>query len=114
MVLGDRLGDVLQQDGLAGARRGDDQAALPLADGRQQVHDARGERLVAGFQEDLLVRVDGGEVVEVAADVLLRRLALDGARGAPGAAAAALAGRLDRAGEQEPSRRPAWMRGAGT
>ena len=77
MVGGDGLGDVLQQDGLAGARRGDDQAALPLADRRQQVHDARGQRLAAGFQPDLLVRIDGGEVVEIAAAELFGRLALD-------------------------------------
>ena len=54
----DGLGDVLEQDGLAGARRGDDQAALALADGREQVHDAGGQRLLAGFQDDLLGRVD--------------------------------------------------------
>jgi hypothetical protein len=40
MIGGDRVGDVLQQHGLAGARRRDDQAALALADRRQQVHDA--------------------------------------------------------------------------
>ena len=40
VVLGDRLRDALQQHRLAGARRRDDQAALPLADGRHQVHDA--------------------------------------------------------------------------
>ena len=50
MVLRHGLGDVLQQDGLAGARRRDDQAALSLADRREQVHDARGQRLRAGFQ----------------------------------------------------------------
>ena len=47
-----------KQDRLAGPRRGDDQAALALADRRQQVHDARGQRLGAGLQRDLLVRVD--------------------------------------------------------
>ena len=39
VVLGHRLRDVLQQDRLAGARRRDDQAALALADRREQVHD---------------------------------------------------------------------------
>ena len=106
MIRGHGLGDVLQQDGLAGARRGDDQAALPLADGRQQVHDARGQRLGAGFQADLLVRVDGRQVVEVAADVLVRRLALD--RVDAGQARAALPLRAGSIGpvSSSPSRRP--------
>ena len=46
----DRLADVLQQDRLAGARRSDDQGPLALAQRREQVHHARGERLRAGFQ----------------------------------------------------------------
>ena len=49
MILGHRLGDVLKQNGLAGARRRDDQAALSLADGREQIHDARGESVRGGF-----------------------------------------------------------------
>ena len=40
-----RLRDALQQHRLAGARRRDDQAALPLADRRHQVHDAAGQVL---------------------------------------------------------------------
>ena len=36
------LAMLLQQHRLAGARRGHDQAALALADGRQQIHDAAG------------------------------------------------------------------------
>ena len=100
MVLRHGLGDVLQQDGLAGARRGDDQAALPLADGREQVHDARGQRLLAGLQADLLARVDGREIVELARAVLLGRLSLDGldagqARPRP------LAGGVHGAGQQQ-------------
>ena len=39
----DALGDVLQQDRLAGARRGDDQAALAEADGGEDVDHARGD-----------------------------------------------------------------------
>ena len=41
MVVGDRLGDVLQQHGLAGARRRDDQRALALALRRDDVDDPR-------------------------------------------------------------------------
>ena len=40
VVIGVR--DRLQEHRLAGARRRDDQAALPLADGREEVEDARG------------------------------------------------------------------------
>ena len=58
MIDGHGLCDVLQQDRFAGARRGDNEAALPFADGRQQVHDARGQRLGPGFENDLFVRVD--------------------------------------------------------
>ena len=76
MIPGDRLGDVLEQDGLAGTRRRDDQATLPLADGREQVHDARGERLGTGLQDNVLVRVDGREVVEIAARIFVGRLSL--------------------------------------
>ena len=91
-----------KQDGLAGARRGDDQAALPLADGRQQVHDARGQRLGAGFQADLLVRVDGRQVVEVAADVLLGRLPLDGVHAGQAWPACPLRAGSSGPGEQQP------------
>ena len=49
VVAGDRVGDVLQQHGLAGARRRDDQGALPLADRRHQVEDAPGEVLRVGL-----------------------------------------------------------------
>jgi len=41
VVLADGLGDMLQEYGLAGAGRRHDQAALALADRRQQVHDPR-------------------------------------------------------------------------
>ena len=100
MVLRHGLGDVLQEDRLAGARRRHDQAALALADGREQVHDARGQRLLAGFEADQLARVDGGEVVELARAVLFRRLALDGldaGQARPGP----LAGGVHGAGEQQ-------------
>ena len=40
----DRLRDVGEEDGLAGPRRGDDEPALPHADGGEHVHDARRQR----------------------------------------------------------------------
>ena len=42
MIGGDGVGDALQQHRLTGARRSHDQAALALADGRQQIHHAAG------------------------------------------------------------------------
>ena len=41
MIGGDRVGDVLQQHRLAGARRRHDEGALALADRRDDVDDAR-------------------------------------------------------------------------
>jgi hypothetical protein len=79
MVLGDAVGDALQQHGLAGARRCDDEAALTLAERRQQIHDAAGEVLAIGFEGDLLLRVERRQVLEE--DLLLRffgRFEVDG------------------------------------
>ena len=65
LVVGrDAVGDVLQQDGLAGPRRGDDQTALPLSDRGEHVHDARGEILRVELQIQFFLRVEGGQVVE--------------------------------------------------
>ena len=50
VVGGDAVGDVLQQHRLAGARRRDDQAALPLADRHHQVHDARRQVVGRGLE----------------------------------------------------------------
>src|SRR3546814_12635394 len=64
MVLGDRLRDVLQDHGLAGARRRDDEGALALADRRRQV-DHPGRQVLHGrvfdFQLDPVVRVRSEE-----------------------------------------------------
>jgi hypothetical protein len=43
VVRRDRVGDRLQDQGLAGLGRGDEQATLTLADGRDQVDDPRRE-----------------------------------------------------------------------
>ena len=68
-----------KQHGLAGARRGDDQAALALAHRRQQVHHPAADALADRLHLDPLLGIEGGEVVEenlVAR--LLGRLEVDG------------------------------------
>ena len=72
VVLGDAVGDALQQHRLAGARRRDDQAALALAERRQQVHHPARQVLGLGLEIDLLLRVERREVLEE--DLLLRLL----------------------------------------
>ena len=63
-MVGDAVGDVLQQHRLAGARRRDDQAALPLADRHHQVHDARRQVVGRGLELDALLRVERRQVLE--------------------------------------------------
>ncbi len=78
VVLGDAVGDALQEHRLAGARRRDDEAALALAERRQQVHHASRQVLRIGLEVDLLLRVERREVLEE--DLLLgllRRLEVD-------------------------------------
>ncbi len=68
MVGRDGVRDVLQQHGLAGARRRHDERALALADRRHDVDDARREVLpgrVLVFHLEPLVRIERREVVEV-------------------------------------------------
>ena len=50
MVGGDGIGDALQQHRFAGAGRRDDQAALPFADGREQIHHAARDSCRARFR----------------------------------------------------------------
>ncbi len=68
MVGGDRLGDVLQQHRLAGARRRNDQRALALADRRDDI-DHPHRHVLAGRVVDLelqpLVGIERGQVVEM-------------------------------------------------
>src|SRR3989304_6026448 len=70
MVRGYRICEFLKEDGLAGPRRGDYEAPLPLADGREEVHYPHRDvcrlvlllaLLLEGY---LLLRIEGGEVVE--------------------------------------------------
>ena len=68
MIGRDGVRDVLQQHGLAGARRRHDQRALALADRRHDVDDARRQVLlgrVLVFHLEPLVRIERREVVEV-------------------------------------------------
>ena len=62
------MGDVLQQNGLAGARRRDDQAALALAERRDQIDDAR-RHVLRGrnleFHLEALVRIERRQIVEM-------------------------------------------------
>jgi hypothetical protein len=62
VVAGDPGGQSLQDHGLAGLGRRDDEAALSLADGREQVDDARAERL--GLDGEPFGRVYGRQVSE--------------------------------------------------
>ena len=97
----DAVGDLLQQDRLAGARRGDDQAALALADRRDQVDDAHVD-LVAGRSPAGAgpVGVQRRQVVE---DDLLaqhvRVLVVDRLDAQQGEVALVLLGRPDLAGD---------------
>ena len=64
MIFHDGLRHVVQQRGLAGARRGDDEAALAFADGRHEINDARGETVGHRLELHALERADGREIVE--------------------------------------------------
>src|SRR5580704_17554526 len=79
MIRGDRVGDVLQEHGLAGARRRNDQAALPFAEGRKQIHDAGAGVFAGGLEFEAFLRIQRRQVVKqnlVAGFV--RRLKVDG------------------------------------
>ncbi len=61
----DGLRDVLQHERLAGFWRGDDETALPLADGRDQIHDTCRDvfgAAIAALKHESLVREQRGEV----------------------------------------------------
>ena len=100
MVGGDGVGDALQQHRLAGARRRYDQAALALADGREQIHHAAGEVVAHGFELDPLVGIERRQVVEE--DLVagfLGRLEVDGVDLDEREVALAFLGRADLAGD---------------
>ncbi len=64
VVPGDRGGDLLKQDGLAGLRRGHDQPALPLAHRCEQVDEAPGRSGRRVFEAEPRVRVQRGQLAE--------------------------------------------------
>ena len=68
----DGAGDLLQQRGLAGLRRHDDQAARSLADGRQQIHRTHGG-VAAHAEVEALGRVHRDELGERGAGAVGRR-----------------------------------------
>ena len=75
MIGRDRMRDVLQQHGLAGARRRDDQRALAFADRRDDVDDAGGEVLLGRIlvlHAQPLVGIERRQVVEI--DLVARLL----------------------------------------
>ena len=74
MIFHDRVGDVMQQGRLAGARRRDDQTALAHAERRHQIHDPRGVTIGHGFELDPLVRVDRRQLFERPQALIFRRL----------------------------------------
>ena len=77
VIVGDRVGDVLQQHGLAGTRRRHDQRALALADRRDDVDDAGGEILlgrILEFHLQPLVGIERRQVVEI--DLVARLLGI--------------------------------------
>ena len=97
VVGGDGVGDVLEQDGLAGLGRGDDERTLTLADGSEHVDYARGD--VAhrpGGDVELLLGEEGGEVLEGDAVAHCDRvLAVYTEHFAEGKVLIAVAGRID-------------------
>jgi hypothetical protein len=64
VILEHRLGDLLEQDGLARARRGHDEPALAAADGRDEIHGAHGQLVGGGLEPEPLMRLHRGEALE--------------------------------------------------
>ena len=56
---------MLQQHGLAGPRRSDDQGALPFTERREQIHHAGADRLGTGFEPIPFLRSDRRELIEI-------------------------------------------------
>ena len=65
VVFGDRVGDGLEEHGLARFGRRDDQTALSTSDGSYQVDDATRNVRGNGFQVEHLAREDGGQDIKV-------------------------------------------------
>ncbi len=92
VVAGHGCRELLEQHGLAALRRGHDQPALALADRCEEIRDPAGRSGRGVFEADAVVRVERGEVAEVASAAEVRRFAAvdagdlgQGALGAPDA-----------------------------
>jgi hypothetical protein len=72
VILGDRVGDLLENDGLAGLGRRHDETALAESHRREQVHHAGRQVPVLPFEANPPIRVSRPEVVEP--DPVLRLL----------------------------------------
>ena len=78
MVRGDGVANLLEDGRLARARRRDDQAARALADGRDEVNDARLDQVRCGFQLEFLNRVNARQVLEAdGLGIILERHVVD-------------------------------------
>ena len=64
-VGGHAVGDLLEDGGLAGLGRGDDESALSAANGGYEVDEPGGKLGALAFELDVFVRGDGREVFEV-------------------------------------------------
>ncbi len=65
VVDGDRVGDLLEENGLAGFRRRYDHSALTLADWSDEVDDPRRKLVADGLQTEFLVWIYRRQLVEV-------------------------------------------------
>src|SRR5262249_26362181 len=63
-VLGDGVGDVLEEDRLARLGRGHDETPLTEPDGGEKVDDAGGHLRPVELEVQLPGRIEGGEIVE--------------------------------------------------
>ncbi len=100
VILGDGVGEILEQNGLARARGGHDQPALALADRTQEVHGPGGQVVRVVLETDPLHRVERREVVEEGLVArLLRRLEVDGLNFQEGEVALGVLGRPHLAGD---------------
>ncbi|MFM1944278.1 MAG: hypothetical protein RI897_3260 [Verrucomicrobiota bacterium] len=64
-IFDDGVGDLLEQDGFAGTRRCDDEAAGAFTDGADEVEDSGGHLFRVAFEHEALIGEERGEVIEV-------------------------------------------------
>src|SRR5438132_14417854 len=64
MIRRDGVRDLLQQHRFAGARRRNNQAALPFSERREQVHYARADVVARGLKRQPLLRIQRRQIVK--------------------------------------------------